>query len=405
MLELAIAVALIALNGVFALSELAVVSARKSRLRSMAEARRSGAAAALALAEEPGRFLSTVQIGITLIGILSGVVSGAALGDRLADILTEAGLTRSLADTLGYGLVIGVITYLSVIVGELVPKHLALRDPEGVACLVAPGMRLVSRAAMPAVWLLDASTRAVFRLIGQETESASAVTQEEIRALVAEAETAGVIETGERKMIAGVLRLVATEIRALLLDSPHSVLPVIDGNPDDVVGVVQVRRLIGPLASGAPLDLRQHVHAAPVVPDTIDALEALERLQAAPVPMALVHDEYGHFDGVVTPADILDAIAGAFHSEAAEPEAVQRADGSWLIAGWMPVDEMADQLGLRLEASRAYETAAGLIIHALQRIPETGETCEIAGWRFEVVDLDGRRVDKILATRLAEEAV
>ncbi|MDQ0524302.1 hemolysin family protein, partial [Methylobacterium gregans] len=207
MLELAIAVALIALNGVFALSELAVVSARKSRLRSMAEARRSGAAAALTLAEEPGRFLSTVQIGITLIGILSGVVSGAALGDRLADILTEAGLTRSLADTLGYGLVIAVITYLSVIVGELVPKHLALRDPEGVACLVAPGMRLVSRAAMPAVWLLDASTRAVFRLIGQETESASAVTQEEIRALVAEAETAGVIETGERKMIAGVLRL------------------------------------------------------------------------------------------------------------------------------------------------------------------------------------------------------
>lgn len=427
MLELAIAVALIALNGVFALSELAVVSARKSRLRSMAEARRSGAAAALALAEEPGRFLSTVQIGITLIGILSGVVSGAALGDRLADILTEAGLTRSLADTLGYGLVIAVITYLSVIVGELVPKHLALRDPEGVACLVAPGMRLVSRAAMPAVWLLDASTRAVFRLIGQETESASAVTQEEIRALVAEAETAGVIETGERKMIAGVLRLgdravrgVMTprtevhwidlgrdeaEIRAFLLDSPHSVLPVIDGNPDDVVGVVQVRRLIGPLASGAPLDLRGHVLAAPVVPDTIDALEALERLQAAPVPMALVHDEYGHFDGVVTPADILDAIAGAFHSEAAEPEAVQRADGSWLIAGWMPVDEMADQLGLRLEASRAYETAAGLVIHALQRIPETGETCEIAGWRFEVVDLDGRRVDKILATRLAEEAV
>ncbi|MER2264700.1 hemolysin family protein [Methylobacterium oxalidis] len=426
MLELAVAVALIALNGVFALSELAVVSSRKSRLRSMVEERRSGARAALALAEEPGRFLSTVQIGITLVGILSGVVSGAALGERLATILVDAGLPKGWADTLGYGLVIGIITYLSVIVGELVPKHLALRDPEGVACKVSPAMRLVSRVAKPAVWLLDASTRAVFRLIGQETESASAVTEEEIRHLVAEAETAGVIETGERKMIAGVLRLgdravrgVMTprtdvdwidlhrdeeEIRAALLASPHSRLPVAEGGADNMVGVLQVRDLVKPLMAGESLDLRRHVRRAPVLPDTLDALDALNALQEAEVPMALVHDEYGHFDGLVTPADILDAIAGAFRSEDPEPEAVQRADGSWLIAGWMPVDEMADQLGIKLEASRDYETAAGLVIERLQRLPETGETCDIAGWRFEVVDLDGRRVDKILVTRLTEDA-
>ncbi|MGU3537159.1 hemolysin family protein [Methylobacterium sp. A54F] len=424
MIELAVAVALIVLNGVFALSELAVVSSRKARLRTMAEDRRSGAQAALSLAEEPGRFLSTVQIGITLIGILSGAVSGAALGERLTDILLELGLGKGLAETVGYGVVIGIITYLSVIIGELVPKHLALRDPEGVACMVAPGMRLVSRVAAPAVWLLDASTRAVFRLIGQETESASAVTEEEIRSLVAEAETAGVIETDERKMIAGVLRLgdravrgVMTprtdvvwidlardpaETRAQILASSHSRLPVAEGRADNMLGVLQVRDLVGPLSAGEPLDIRRLIRKAPVLPDTLDALGALAALQEAEVPMGLIHDEYGHFDGLVTPADILDAIAGAFHSEDPEPEAVQRADGSWLIAGWMPVDEMADQLGIRLDTSRDYETAAGLVIDRLQRLPETGEICEIAGWRFEVVDLDGRRVDKLLATKLED---
>lgn len=240
----------------------------------MAEERRAGAKAALALAEEPGRFLSTVQIGITLIGILSGVVSGAALGDRLALILIDLGLGKGWADTLGYTLVIGVITYLSVIIGELVPKHLALRNPERIACMVAPGMRVVSRAALPAVWLLDASTRAVFRLIGQETESASAVTEEEIRSLVAEAETAGVIEGDERAMISGVLRLgdrlvrgVMTPrtdvtwidladdpetVRARIFASPYARLPVADGGPDAMIGVLQLRDLIGPLSRGSP---------------------------------------------------------------------------------------------------------------------------------------------------------
>jgi putative hemolysin len=425
LLELTIALVLIALNGVFALSELAIVSARKPRLKVMADARRSGARAALALAEDPGRFLSTVQIGITLVGILAGAFSGAALGARLTAILTDQGVSPALADPLGYGVVIGAITYLSVIIGELVPKHLALRNAEGIACTVAPAMALLSRLASPIVWLLDASTRLIFNLFGQSTESASAVTEEEIKTIVAEAETAGVIEFDERRMIAGVLRLgdrparaVMTPrtavdwidldhddeaaVRALLGSTPHSRLPVAHGDPDNMIGVVQARAILADMLAGKPLDIRANVRQAPVVPDTLDALDVLQVLREAEVPMALVHDEYGHFEGLVTPVDVLEAIAGAFRSDddAPDPDAVRREDGSWLLAGSMPADEMAEQLGIALPAQRKYHTVAGLIIGELQHLPTTGERVEALGWRFEVVDLDGRRVDKVLATPL-----
>jgi putative hemolysin len=423
-LELGIAVLLIGLNGLFALSELAIVSARKARLKTMADARRAGASTALRLAEDPGRFLSTVQIGITLVGILAGAFSGAALGDRLTEILLGQEMPERAAEPLGYGLVIGSITYLSVVVGELVPKHLALKNAEGIACAVAPLMALISRIAAPVVWLLDASTKLIFRLFGQSTESESAVTEEEIKTIMAEAETAGVIETDERKMIAGVMRLgdravrgVMTprmdvdwinlddtefEIRETLINTPHSRLPVAEGHPDNMLGVVQARELLAAFLREEPLDIRAHIRKAPIIPDTLDALDALEVLRQAEVPMALVHDEYGHFDGVVTPADILDAIAGAFRSDEgeAEPEAVQREDGSWLLAGWMPADEMAEQLGVSLPERRNYETVAGLVIGELQHLPIAGEAVETLGWRFEVVDLDGRRIDKVLASRI-----
>ena len=424
MLELGIAVLLIGLNGLFALSELAIVSARKARLKTMADNGRAGRSTALKLAEDPGRFLSTVQIGITLVGILAGAFSGAALGDRLTQILLDQGMPERAAEPLGYGLVIGSITYLSVVVGELVPKHLALKNPEGIACAVAPLMALISRIAAPVVWLLDASTKLIFRLFGQSTESESAVTEEEIKTIMAEAETAGVIETDERKMIAGVMRLgdravrgVMTprtdvdwidlddhefDIRETLINTAHSRLPVAEGHPDNMLGVVQARELLAASLRDEPLDIRAHIRKAPIIPDTLDALDALEVLRQAEVPMALVHDEYGHFDGVVTPADILDAIAGAFRSDEgeAEPEAVQREDGSWLLAGWMPADEMAEQLGIALPERRDYETVAGLVIGELQHLPNTGEAVETLGWRFEVVDLDGRRIDKVLASRI-----
>jgi putative hemolysin len=422
-LEILIALALVALNGLFALSELAVVSARRSKLKSLVEAGRPGAAAALALSEDPGRFLSTVQIGITLVGILAGAFSGAALSQSFDSVLEGWGVPTRVAEPLAYVLVIGAITYLSVVIGELVPKRLALRNPERIACALAPLMRQVSRIAAPAVWLLDASSTALFRAFGQATEPEMAVTEEEIRTLVAEAETAGVIETDERRMIAGVLRLgdrqvravmtprtevdwidLADEelaLRAVLMQTPHSRLPVVEDDPDNVVGVVQTRELLAALLQGRPLDVRAHVRPAPIVPDTSDALDVLNTLRNADVPMALVHDEYGHFEGIVTPADALEAIAGSFRADLdqPEPDAVRRPDGSWLLAGSMPVDEMAEQLGLVLPPSRDYQTVAGLVIAQLNHLPETGETVEAMGWLFEVVDMDGRRIDKVLAAR------
>ncbi|MCU0832523.1 MAG: hemolysin family protein [Rhizobiaceae bacterium] len=426
MTDLLIAFFLILLNGVFALSELAVVSSRKARLRMMVEDGRSGARAALALAEEPGRFLSTVQIGITLVGVLAGAFSGAALGGRLTAFFTGIGIDDDLASPLGFGLVIGAITFLSVIIGELVPKHIALRNPEGIACAVAPGMRLLSRAAAPVVWLLDSTTALLLRLFGIRAGDEPAVTDEEIRSIVAEAENAGVIETAEQEMIAGVMRLGDRTVRAVMtpradidmIDASwdeaelrghfaamgYSAAPVHSGDPDDVLGIVLAADALRMVLNSRKLDLRSVIREAPVIPDTVDALGALETLQKSALPIALVVDEFGHFEGMVTRADILDAIAGEFHADAdeGEPEAVQRADGSWLIAGWMPADEMAERLRIKLPERRAYDTAAGFLLNLFERVPATGDVVEDGGWRYEIVDMDGRRIDKILASRIPE---
>jgi putative hemolysin len=430
--ELFVALGLILLNGVFALSELAVVSARKPRLKTMADAGRSGARAALRLAEEPGRFLSTVQIGITLVGILAGAFSGAALSERFDAILEAWGLATRVAEPLAYVLVLGAITYLSVIVGELVPKQLALKNAEGIACAVAPAMTMVSRAAGPVVWLLDTSARGIFSLFGLKPEPENAVTDEEIRTVVAEAQSAGVIEPEEQRMLVGVMRLadraarglltpradldwidLADEeaaARAVLLSTPHSRLPVVEGGPDKVVGVVQVRAVLTDLLEGKPLDVRAHVRPAPIVPDTINALDVLDALRRSDVPMAIVFDEFGHFEGVITPADALLAIAGEFRGDTDgeggdEPAAVRREDGSWLLSGWMPADEMADTIGLALPPEpRDYQTVAGFLLSRLRHIPATGECVEALGFRFEVVDIDGRRIDKVVATPIAVTA-
>jgi putative hemolysin len=389
----------------------------------MVEARRPGARAALALSEDPGRFLSTVQIGITLVGILAGAFSGAALGGRLAVSLEGAGLSPGVAEPLGFALVVAVITYLSIVVGELAPKRLALRAPEAIACLVAPGMTLLSRVATPVAWLLDASTGLVFHVLGIRSDPESSVTDAEIHSLVAEAASSGVIESAERHMISGVMRLADRPVRGvmtprtdvdwidlsapearqreLLATTQHSRLPVAEGSIDEMLGVVQTRELLSQMLSGRLLDIRGSVRAAPVMMDGAEALDALKVLRHAEVPLVLVHDEYGHFEGVVTPADVLEAIAGAFRADAdtTEPGAVQREDGSWLLAGWLPADEMAEHLSLRLPHRRDYQTTAGYVLAAFQRLPHVGEHVEADGWRFEVVDLDGNRIDKLLATR------
>jgi putative hemolysin len=428
--ELVVAFLLILLNGVFALSELAIVSSRKSRLRALADVGRSGARTALALAEDPGRILSTVQIGITTIGLVAGVVSGAALGDSLSEWLRVKGAPGWLAGPAGYGLVIGAITYLSVVIGELVPKQIALRDPEGIASRVAPAMAFLSKLTAPFVWLLDASSKLVIRLFGATGAPASTVTEEELKTLVAEAASAGVIEGDEGRMISGVLRLGDRSARALMTPRTevdwidvsddletlrasfasvrHSRLPAAEGSIDSIVGVVEARDVLAALAGGAngDFDARKLVRRAPIAPDTLDALGVIEMLRSAEVPMALVHDEYGHFEGVVTPADVLDAIGGAILSDrrADETEAVRREDGSWLIDATIPADELADLLEIRLPEKRDYETAAGFVLEHLQRLPATGDKFDEQGWRFEVVDLDGRRIDKLLASPTAARA-
>ncbi|MCA0257017.1 MAG: hemolysin family protein [Proteobacteria bacterium] len=427
MLELFIAVFLILLNGLFALSELSIVSARKSRLKAMASEGRGGAATALLLAEDPGRFLSTVQIGITLVGILAGAFSGAALGERLSSMLLDAGVPERGAGPLGYGIVISIITYLSVVVGELVPKHVALSNPERIACVVAPGMQVLSRVGAPAVWLLNASTQLIFSILGRG-ESDSGVSEEEIRTLVADAEAAGIIEGGERQMISGVMRfadrsargLMTTrkdvnwidltesedEIRATLMEARHSRLPVSEGGAETMIGVVQTRDVLAEVLRTGEVNIRAWLKDAPIIPDTMDASRVLETLRQAQVPILLVHDEYGHFEGVITPADVLEAIAGVFRADLDEEDEdylVRREDGSWLVSGEMPIDELSDQLGVPVPKKRSYQTAAGLVIDLLGHLPRVGEVVEADGWRYEIVDMDGWRVDKILASKIESE--
>ncbi len=423
--ELAIVTVLILVNGLLALAELAIVSSRRARLKAMVDREVVGARRALALASDPGRFLSTVQIGITLVGVLSGAFSGATLGLRLAEWFAQLGLPTGVAEAVGVGLVVTVITYFSLVIGELVPKQIALRNPEKIAVRVAPAMTALARVASPVVSFLDISGRAALRALGYQAQAEHRVTDEEIRTLMAEAETAGVIEPGERAMIAGVMRLGDRPVRAVMtprrevdmvdltdgpddirrtvLDSVHSRLPVHAGTPEEMLGVIQAKDLLDAYLRDEHPDVRSQVRPAANVPDTADALDVVDVIRGSPVHMALVHDEYGHFQGVVTNADILEAIVGDFRTDEGpvEPDAVQRDDGSWLIAGSMPVDEMADRLFIAVPQERGYHTAAGFMLNQLGHLPDIGESFDSQGWRFEVVDLDGRRIDKILARRIA----
>ncbi|PTM42464.1 putative hemolysin [Bosea sp. 124] len=421
--EILIVVALTVINGLLAMSELAVVSSRPARLKVLSDQGNKGATTAIRLADNPGRFLSTVQIGITLVGVLSGAFSGATLGARLSEWLMAQGFTPAVSDGLGVGLVVVAITYLSLIVGELVPKQIALRDPERVAARVAPAMSLLSRIGAPLVFLLDISGKAVLALLGQKGESEEKVTEEEVRTIIAEAETAGVLERDEREMISGVMRLAdrsaralmtprrevevidladsADEIRAQLRATRRSRLPVQDGEADSIIGVVVVKELIDFLSDGGTHDLRGLVSDAPVVMDTAGALQVLREIRASRVHMALVFDEYGHFEGIITPGDVLEAIIGAFQEEEeSEPPIVARADGSWLVAGWMQVDEFSHELGIHIPRDADFQTVAGFILAELNHLPNVGEVFEKGHWRFEVVDLDGRRIDKILVSRI-----
>lgn len=424
-LEILLVAGLVLLNGVLAMSELAIVSSRPGRLRAMRDRGVPGARAALLLAESPGRFLSTVQVGITLVGILAGAFSGAALGDRLSGWLEGMGMPANYAEPVGFLLVVAAITYVSLVIGELVPKQLALKNPEGIACRVAYAMNILSRVAAPFVWALDGSSRLLIGLLGLKESSEATVTDEEIRSLIAEAESAGVIESGERDMIAGVMRLGDRPVRALMtpmtsidliavdddlpdirkkiLASPHSRIPVHGEDPEDVIGILVIKDVADVLLERRKLDIASLVQKVPVIPESMPALEAMELFRGSSIHVAFVQDEYGRTLGIVTAADLLNAIAGSLEPVGEGRDgAIQRDDGSWLLPGDMAVDEMAELIGFVLPPKRRYETVAGLVIDAFKHLPSLGQAVKMGNWRFEVVDLDGRRVDKILASRVAE---
>ncbi len=424
-LDAVIILLLVCLNGVFAMSELALVSSRRPRLRAMAKAGRRGAQTALDLASDPGRFLSTVQIGITLIGILAGAYSGASLGAPVGQRLAILGLDPETARTAGFALVIVLTTYASLVVGELVPKQFALRAPEPIAVWMALPMLWLSKATAPVVWLLDRTSALIFRLLRLRRESSDHVTAEDLHLVVAEATTAGVLEESERAIISGVVRLAdrptrevmtpRTEvdwidvdadpegIRQALLETPHSRLAVAEGSVDKLVGVVQARDIVAAFIEGRPLDLRTLVRPAPIVPDRMDAMDTLNVLREAEVPMAFVHDEYGHFEGLVTPADLLIALAGEFASDKdldTDPPLVERDDGSFWVSGSASADLLSDRLCIKLPEERDYATVAGFALSVLRHIPEVGERFGFGGWRFEIVDMDGRKIDKLLASEI-----
>ena len=400
------------------------MSSRRPRLQAAERRGRKGARIALTLAADPGKFLSTVQTGITLIGVLAGAFSGAALGGPVALRLERLGVGHGAAETWGFGLVIVGTTYLSLVVGELVPKQLALRAPEPIAIFMARPMVWLAKATVPFVWALDRSTALIFHLMGLDREREDHVTAEELHLVVAEASSAGVIEESERAIISGVVRLAdrpvrevmtprtdvawidadvaPEELRARLMAMPNNRMPVGRGSIDQPIGLVQARDVLAVACTGEPIVIERLLRQVPIVPDQMDAMDALQVLREAEVPVAFVHDEYGHFDGIVTPVDLLAAIAGAFASdtdEETDPPLVEREDGSWLVSGSLPADQLADRLDVKLPEYRDYATAAGFALSVLRHLPTVGETFAFEGWRFEVVDMDGRKIDKMIAAR------
>ena len=423
-LDVVLILALIVLNGVLAMGELAIVSSREARLKALAKAGSKGAQCALDLASDPGRFLSTAQSGITLISIFAGAFSGASLGEPVAQRLELLGLQPETAHTIGFGVVIVLTTYVTLVIGEIVPKQIALRSPEPIAVIVSRPMRWLAKGTAPFVWVLNGTSALIFKALGLDKESKNQVTAEELHLVVAEAQSAGVLEEDERAMISGIVRLAdrpvrevmtprtevdwidvhstPEQVREALLATQHSRIPVADGSVENIVGVIQVRDVMAAILEARPLDVRVLSRPATVIPDLMDAMDALAALRNADVPLALVNDEYGHLDGIVTPGSILAALAGTFahdfeHGD--EPPLVERADGSWLVSGSASADLLADRLGVNLPGDRDYTTVAGFALSVLKHLPETGETFRHDGWAFEIVDMDGRKIDKLIASR------
>jgi len=423
--DLLIIAVLIAFNGFFALSEIAVVSSRPARLQFMASEGVRGAATALRLSEDPTGFLSAVQIGITLVAILSGAFGEAALATPLTAFLLDEfpGLGHR-ASTIATVVVVAGLAYFSLICGELVPKRLALTNPERLACFVARPVGALARVALPIVWFLRLSTNAVLRVLGKHENDERGVTEEEVKTMIAEGTEAGVFHQAEREMIEAVIRVADRSVRTIMVarpdvvwldieDSPsdlrdaviqsgHSRFPVSRGEIDAVIGIVHAKDLLEQIYKGQAVDLTPVLREPLYVDERMPILKVLDRFKSSNVHMAVVLDEYGSFQGVVTPMDILTAIAGDMpeHEGDEIPDATQRADGSWLIDGSAPIDSVERTLGLKLiDDDEDYATMAGFMLNHFGHLPVAGEFFSHEGWIFEVVDLDGRRIDKVLVRK------
>ncbi len=429
-LEVAVIVVLILLNGLLAMSEIAIVAARKTWLQRRAEEGDGGARAAVQLAETPNQFLATVQIGISLVGVLAGAFGGATIAERIASELDGVPLLAPYAEAIGVIAVVLVITYLSLVLGELVPKRLGLSRAEQVARAIAPAMRMLSRITAPLVQLLSLSTDLVLRLLGTDSTAQEPVTEEEIKLMIEEGTQVGVFEPGEQELVEQVFRLADVPLEALMMPRPevvwidatdppeeiqgriatggHSRYPVARDDLDNTLGMLYARDLLNQCLAGQPLDLEAALRPAVFLPETITALEAVERLKETRTDVALVIDEYGGVQGLVTADDVLEALVGDIDvpGEPLEPAATQRHDGTWLLDGLLAVDEVKEALGLKelpFEDKVRYQTLAGLVLLSLGRIPEEGDRFACCGWRFEVLDMDGLRVDKVLGTHVEQE--
>jgi putative hemolysin len=425
LIEIIIILILVLLNGVMAMSEIAIVSSRRVRLQGRAEAGDAGAAAALGLLKKPARFLSTVQIVITLVGILAGAFGGATLASELGAVLARVPALSPYAEAIGVGVVVIAITYVSLVVGELVPKQIALANPERIAAAVAPSLRWLVRVTSPLTRLLSVSTNALLRLLRVQRSSDLELTEDEIEHLIEQATRVGVFEPVEEAMVKQIFRVnerriealmtprqeivwldlegSAVETRTKILDSGYTVFPVARGDLDNLVGVVHAKDLLASCLSGNGLALDPLLEKAPIVPESTPAFEVLDRFREARTRVAMIIDEYGGTLGMVTTTDLLVEIVGdlPLAGDQDDPDVVLRADGTWLLDGMVPVDEVKELLKLQAlpdEQGNLYQTLGGLIISQLGRIPKTGDQFVWEGVRFEVVDMDGRRVDKILVT-------
>lgn len=425
-MEIFILIGLIVLNGVFAMSEIAIVTARKVRLSKQAEEGNKGAKAALKLAEDPTNFLSTIQIGITSIGILNGVFGEAILAEPLSAWLQQTGISVATSGVTATVIVVVIVTFITIVVGELVPKRIGQLNAEGIAGLVARPMQLLALLTRPFVSLLSMSTHAVIRLLGIRQNNGSGVTEEEIHAMLAEGSEAGIIEHSEHAMVRNVFRLDDRAVVSLMVpradiifidvqeplelnlqrmtNSEHSSFPVCRGGLNDLIGVISARQILAQTVQGLALDFSALCQPCEFVPETLSGMELLKYFRTNGFRMAFVVDEYSELQGIVTVQDVLESLTGEFYQEDNDDAwAVQRDDGSWLLDGLIPVVELKDYLQLAQlpeEERNRYHTLSGLVMLLLGRVPATGDILQVDGWTLEVVDMDGMRIDKVLATRI-----